>query len=68
MKIWLPSLSDNADSYLDETLNEVYEKAGIFRELPETFTRPFPVFQNLYDIWFRDAENPDIGTKHRTAE
>lgn len=68
MKIWLPSLSDNADSYLDETLNEVYEKAGIFRELPETFTRPFPVFQNLYDIWLRDSENQELGTKQRTAE
>ena len=68
MKIWLPSLSDNADSYLDETLNGVYEKAGIFREIPETFSKPYPVFQNLYDIWVRDSENPDLGTKQRTAE
>jgi hypothetical protein len=68
MKIWLSSLSDNADAYLDETLNEVYETAGIFRELPETFNRPYPVFQNLYDLWLRDSENPELGTKQRTAE
>ena len=67
MKIWLPSLSDNADSYLDETLNEVYETAKIYREIPETFSRPYPVFQNLYDIWVRDSENPDIGTKQKNS-
>ena len=68
MKIWLPSLSDNADSYLDESLNEVYEKAGIYRDQPETFTRPYPVFQNLYNIWLRDSEDNDLGTKQKTAE
>lgn len=68
MKIWLPSLSENADSYLDETLNEVYETAGIYRDQPETFSRPYPVFQNLYNIWVRDSENDDLGTKQRTAE
>ena len=68
MKIWLPSLSDNADSYLDECLNEVYEKAGIIREIPESFSRPSPVMQNLYDLWVRDSENLELGTKQKTAE
>jgi Helicase HerA, central domain len=68
MKVWLPSLSENADSYLDETLNQVYETAGIIREQPETWAKPWPVMQNLYDIWALDAANPDLGTKQKTAE
>lgn len=67
-KIWLPSLSENADSYLDETLNIVYEQAGIIRESPETWDRPWPVMQNLYDVACKDAENKDLGTKQKTAE
>lgn len=68
MKIWLPSLSDNSDSYLDETLNEVYETAGIYRDQPETYNNIYPVFQNLYDIWIRDSELKELGTKQKTAE
>jgi hypothetical protein len=67
-RIWLPSLSENADSYLDETLNIVYEQAGIIRERPETWDNPWPIMQNLYDIWDRDAANSDLGTKQKTAE
>ena len=67
-KVWMPSLSENADSYLDETLNMVYEQAGIIRENPETWDKPWPVMKNLYDIWEKDAENKDLGTKQKTAE
>ena len=52
----MPSLSENADSYLDETLNMVYEQAGIIREKPGTWDKPWPVMQNLYDIWEKDAD------------
>ena len=67
-KVWLPSLSENADSYLDEALNEAYEQAGIFRERPETFDNSCPVMQNMYNIWCRDADNSDLGNKQKTAE
>jgi len=67
-KVWLPSLSENADSYLDEALNEAYEQAGIFRERPETFDNPCPVMQNMYNIWCRDADNSDLGNKQKAAE
>lgn len=69
VKVWLPSLTENADSYLDETLNLVYEQAGIFRERPESFKNAkWPVMQNLYNVACKDAENPDLGTKQKTAE
>jgi len=68
VKVWLPSLTENADSYLDETLNFVYEQAGIIREQPGTWDRPWPVMQNLYNQACKDAENPDLGTKQKTAE
>ena len=67
-KVWLNSVSDNMESYLDETLNMVYEQAGIIRDQPDTWTNTFPVFRNLRDIWEKDSVNKDLGTKAKTAE
>ncbi len=66
--VWFDDLSDNMKSYLDESLNTVYEGSGIYRDRPETWTNPFPVMRNLRDIWALDAANKDIGTKQKTAE
>jgi hypothetical protein len=67
--VWFgDEFSTNMESYLDETLNEVYETAGIYRDRPETWNRPFPVFNNIRSIWERDLANKDLGTKQRTAE
>ena len=67
--VWFGSeFSSNMESYLDETLNIVYKQAGIYRDRPETWTNPFPVFRNLRDIWALDAADKDLGTKAKTAE
>ena len=67
-KVWLPGLTENADSYLNEKLNQVYEAAGIYRDRPETWDNPWPVMQNLYNIACLDAVNNDLGTQQKTAE
>ena len=67
-KVWLPGLTENADSYLDEKLNQVYETAGIYRDRLETWDNPWPTMQNLYDIACLDAVNSDLGTQQKTAE
>jgi hypothetical protein len=64
----LPGLTENADSYLDEKLNQVYELAGIYWDRPETWDNPWPTMQNLYDIACLDAVNSDLGTQQKTAE
>ena len=67
--VWFGSeVSSNMDSYLDETLNIVYEQAGIFRDRPETWNNPFPVLRNLRDVWKKDMNNKDLGTKKIIAE
>jgi AAA-like domain len=66
--VWFDVLSDNMKSYIDESLNMVYEQAGIIRDLPDTWNNPFPVMRNLRDIWALDAVNKDLGTKQKTAE
>jgi hypothetical protein len=68
-KVWFGAeFSSNMESYLDETLNQVYEQFGIYRDRPETWDKPFPVMENIYNIWEKDAENKDLGTKQKTAE
>jgi len=67
--VWFGSeFSSNMESYLDETLNTVYKQAGIYRDRPETWTNPFPVFRNLRDVWALDAGDKDLGSKQKTAE
>jgi hypothetical protein len=62
-------LSANMLSYLDETLNIVYNQAGIYRKQPETWVNAnWPVMRNLRDIWAKDMDNPGLGTKRATAE
>jgi hypothetical protein len=67
--VWFGSdFSKNMEPYLDETLNMVYEQAGIHRERPETWNRPFPVMRDLREIWEKDLNNKDLGIKQKTAE
>lgn len=68
--VWLNKVTDNMESYLDETLNMVYEQAGIYRDQPETWTNTWPVFRNLRDIWAVDMakSQKEIGKKRLTAE
>jgi hypothetical protein len=67
--VWFGSeFSNNMEPYLDETLNMVYEQAGIHRERPETWNKPFPVMKNLREIWEKDMNNKDLGIKRETAE
>lgn len=67
-EVWFDNLSDNMRSYLDESLNDCYEQAHIYRDQPESWKNPFPVMRNLRDIWALDMANEDLGTKAKTAE
>jgi hypothetical protein len=67
--VWFGSeFSNSMEPYLDETLNMVYEQAGIQRDRPETWNRLFPVMRDLREIWKKDMDNKDLGTKQNTAE
>jgi hypothetical protein len=68
-KVWLGTgFSTNMDSYLDETLDKVYEQAHVFRDEPESFKNPMPLYKHLRAIWALDAANDELGTKQKTAE
>lgn len=67
-QVWFDDFSPNMESYLDETLNEVYREAKIYRDRPESWNNPFPVLKNLRNIWEKDMGNKDLGAKHKTAE
>jgi Helicase HerA, central domain len=68
-KVWLGTgFSTNMDSYLDETLDKVYEQAHVYRDEPESFKNPMPLYKHLRAVWALDAANDDLGTKAKTAE
>ena len=68
-KVWLGvSFSANMDSYLDETLDKVYEQAQVYRDEPESFKNQMPLYKHLRAIWALDAANDELGTKQKTAE
>lgn len=68
-RIWLGSeFSSNMASYLDESLDYVYEHAGIYRDDPDSFLNPMPVYPALRLKWEIDKENDKLGTKQKTAE
>lgn len=68
-RIWLDSeFTSNMASYLDESLDYVYEQAGIYRDDPDSFTNPMPVYPALRLKWELDKENKNLGTKQKTAE
>lgn len=68
-KIWLGSeFSSNMESYLDETLDWVYEQAEVYRDEPESFKNMMPVYSNLRFKWELDMSNDKLGTKKKTAE
>jgi hypothetical protein len=56
------------DSYLDETLDKVYEQAHVCRDEPESFKNPMPLYKHLRAVWALDATNDELGTKAKTAE
>ncbi|MGB9928818.1 MAG: ATP-binding protein [Methanosarcina sp.] len=67
--VWFGSeFSGNMEPYLDETLNTVYEQAGIYRDRPETWNNPFPVMKNLRELWEKDMNNRGLGVKQKSAE
>ena len=68
-RIWLASeFSSNMASYLDESLDWVYEQSGIYRDDPSSFSNPMPVYPALRFKWELDKENKNLGTKQKTAE
>lgn len=68
-KIWLGSeFTSNMESYLDESLDWVYEEAGVYRDDPDSFKNPMPVYANLRFKWELDKANEKLGTKAKTAE
>lgn len=68
-KVWLGNgFTANMDSYLDETLDKVYEQAHIYRDDPESFKNKMPVYKDLRAIWALDAADDRLGTKQKTAE
>jgi AAA-like domain len=67
--VWFGSeFSKNMEPYLDETLNLVYEQAGIHRDRTESWNNPFPVLRDLRNIWGKDMNNMDLGIKQKIAE
>ena len=68
-KVWLESgFSANMDSYLDETLDKVYEQAHIYRDEPGSFKNLMPLYKHLRAIWALDATNDSLGAKQKTAQ
>jgi len=68
-RVWLGSeFTSNMASYLDESLDWVYEQAKIYRDDPDSFKNPMPVYPALRLKWEIDKDNPDLGSKQRTAE
>ena len=68
-KVWLGTgFSTNMDSYLDETLDKVYEQAQVYRDVPESFKNLMPLYKHLRAVWALDAANNDLGTRQKTAE
>ena len=59
-KVWLGSeFSSNMESYLDESLDWVYEQAEVYRDEPESFKNMMPVYANLRFKWELDKSNDD---------
>lgn len=68
-KVWLGhEFTSNMESYLDESLDWVYEQAGIYREDPDSFKNQMPVYSSLRFKWEIDKNNDKLGTKAKTAE
>jgi energy-coupling factor transporter ATP-binding protein EcfA2 len=61
-KIWFEgALSPNMESYLNKSLNKVYQRAEIFRDQPSTWRKPFPVMTDLIAVWESDRDSKDDG-------
>jgi hypothetical protein len=59
-KIWFEgTLSPNMESYLNKSLNIVYQRAGIIRDQPKTWKTTFPVMTNLIKVWEDSKENQE---------
>lgn len=68
-KVWLGSeFTSNMESYLDESLDWVYEQAEVYRDEPDSFKNQMPVYSNLRFKWELDKSNEKLGTKAKTAE
>ncbi len=68
-RIWLGhEFSSNMESYLDESLDYVYEDANIYRDDPDSFKNEMPVYSALRLKWELDKNNDKLGAKQRTAE
>lgn len=68
-KVWLGNeFTSNMESYLDESLDWVYEQAKIYRDEPDSFKNQMPVYSNLRFKWELDKNNDKLGTKAKTAE
>jgi len=48
--------SPNMDSYVDMTLNKLYESKGIKRTDAKTWKNKFPVMSELYNYWIEDQK------------
>ena len=68
-RIWLGSeFTSNMASYLTSPLIMFTKQAGIYRDDPDSFTNPMPVYSALRLKWELDKENKNLGTKQKTAE
>jgi len=68
-RIWLGNeFTSNMESYLDESMDWVYEQAKVFRDDPASFKNQMPVYNNMRYKWELDKENKNLGTKAKTAE
>lgn len=62
LKVWFDgTLSPNMESYLDKSLNEVYRRAKIERDNPETWKNPFPISEHLIQVWEDSKDSKEDG-------
>lgn len=62
LKVWFEgTLSPNMESYLDKSLNEVYRRAKIERDNPESWKNTFPLSEHLIQVWEDDKDSKEDG-------
>lgn len=62
LKVWFDgTLSPNMESFLDKSLNEVYRRAKIERDNPETWKNPFPISEHLIQVWEDSKDSKEDG-------
>jgi len=61
-------LSDFAKGYLEDTINQIYQKKGIIRTKPETWKNAkWPKLEELREIWVNDSTDESLSVQTRNS-